>query len=107
MANDTVWREYIVENRVLLEKLFASNGWKKALLPWMKAQKDLKTQTLITSKDHVQSDILKGMILAFEQIISLPEGLSSFSNMPKAEERPIQQDATFASEGVYFEEDEK
>ena len=88
----SVWKEFIEENRPSLEKLFGQNVWKKALLPWLKATREIKIRTILTSKDHVEIDMARGFALAIEQIMNLPKGVSATKQVEtqkKAEQTPI------------------
>lgn len=88
-----VWKQFIEENRPSLEKLFAQNVWKKVLLPWLKATREIKIRTILTSKDHVEIDMARGFALAIEQIMNLPQGIAATKQAEK-QDAPEQTPAT-------------
>jgi len=51
---ESVWQEFIADYKGDLDKLFASRTWKKAIYPWLKANREIKIRTILASKDHVE-----------------------------------------------------
>jgi hypothetical protein len=102
----SLWDEFIVSHKSNLEKLFASNVWKKSLLPWMKAHRANRAETIIHSKDHISDDINKGMAIALEMLINLPEAIAAYEKQ-KPQENPEPQPATDYSEGLAWDEDDE
>ena len=97
-----VWKQFIEENRPSLEKLFAQNVWKNVFLPWLKATREIKIRTILTSKDHVEIDMARGFALAIEQIMNLPQGLEATKQGEK-QERAEQQPETDYMDGLAFD----
>jgi hypothetical protein len=100
----SVWKQYIEENRPSFEKLFAQNVWKKAFLPWLKATREIKIRTILTSKDHVEIDMARGFALAIEQIMNLPQGIAATKQAEK-QDTPEQTDTTDYMDGLAFDDE--
>lgn len=101
--NQTLWDEFITPYKGNLEKLFASNVWKKSLQPWLKAHREVRIRTVLQTRDHTETDINKGMTLALEMLMNLPEALAAY----KPAEKPVQQPATDYSDGLAWDEDDQ
>ena len=97
-----IWDEFIAQNSVILERLFASSGWKKAFLPWLKAQREVNIRTVLQAKNHIDIDVTRGMALAFEQIMNLPQALDASKKAPPE----VPQSTTFYDESIAFEEND-
>jgi hypothetical protein len=82
-VQQSIWQKHISENIPPLDKLFASAGWKRAFLPWLKAQREVKLRTVLESKDTNERDVARGMVLAFEQIAAFPGALDAFKEQSK------------------------
>lgn len=101
---ESVWQEFVQEYKADLEKLFSSRVWKRSLLPWLRANREIKLRTMLASKDHSETDVMKGMILAFEFVMNLPGAVSATEKEVK--EQPQQQDSTDYNDGISWPEDE-
>lgn len=103
--NQSLWEQFIVPYEGNLEKLFASVVWKKALLPWLKAHRESRVRTVLQSKDHVITDINKGMTISIEMLMNLPEALAAYKQQKP--EKVEQQPTTDYSDGLSWDEDDQ
>lgn len=92
-----IWQQYVEDFRPNLEKLFASSGWKKALLPFLKAHRERQVRIALNPGD---TDFAKGFCVALEMIMNLPQGMSSAKAEPA-----IQQESTHYSDSVAFDDE--
>ena len=89
-----------------LEKLFSSVVWKKSLLPWLKAHREVRVRTVLQTRDHTETDINKGMAIAFEMLMNLSEAIAAYKKQ-KPEEKPKQENATDYIDGLSWDEDDQ
>lgn len=105
-VQQSIWQKYISENIPTLDKLFASQGWKRAFLPWLKAQREVKLRTVLESKDANERDVARGMVLAFEQIAAFPEALLAFKEQAKQPQQPQEpQGSTDYIDSIQFDDE--
>jgi hypothetical protein len=105
-VQQSVWQKYVQENIPNLDKLFASTGWKRAFLPWLKAQREVKLRTVLEAKDANERDVARGMVLAFEQIAAFPEALLAFKEQLKTpQQQAEQQTSTDYIDSIQFEDE--
>jgi hypothetical protein len=71
----SVWNEFIVERIDQVEKILTSAAWKKAILPWLQAHREMKIRAVLQSDNHSQIDRDRGFVLAFEQLINLGKAI--------------------------------
>jgi hypothetical protein len=108
-GQQSLWDEFIMSYEGNFDKLFASVVWKKALLPWLRAHRANRMETIVHSKDHINDDINKGMVIAYEMLINLPELIPAYKKKKAEEadsEKPAQGSITYYSEGLDWDEDD-
>ena len=104
---ENIWRETIAENIPSLEQLFSSRAFKKVLVPFLRAQREVKLRTVLQSKDHMEMDVARGMALGFEQILNLPSALQAYKkNLAEAKTTEVPEDSVYSGEETLdFDED--
>jgi hypothetical protein len=101
---ESVWQEFIADYKGDLDKLFGSSTWKKAIYPWLRANREIKIRTILSSKDHVEIDMARGFVLALEGIMNLPGAVTVTKKEP--EQVPQQQDSTDYNDGISWDDTE-
>lgn len=103
-----IWDETIEGWEPNYEKLFASKVWKQSLLPWLKAQREVKLRTILGSKDHIEIDVCRGMVLAFEQFMNLPKAIEAHKKKSgETEAQSVPQAATHYEAGLAWDDEEE
>lgn len=69
----TLFSEFVDERLEQYDRLFSGNLWKKSLLPFLKSSRELAIIRLLASRDHTETDMQKGFILALDNVINLPK----------------------------------
>lgn len=71
--NENLTAQFLDEHLKQYDRFFSSMLWKKSLLPWLKAQREIANRALIQGKDHIEMDVQRGRVLMAEAIINLPK----------------------------------
>lgn len=101
---ESVWQEFIASYKGDLDKLFASRVWKKAIHPWLRANREIKIRTILASKDHVEIDMSRGFVLALEAIMNLPGAVAAKRDEPQV--APQQQDSTDYHDSISWDDEQ-
>ena len=101
---DNIWAKFISGFEPNLQKMFASRAWKQAFLPFLEAQREVCLRSVIDSKDHMEIDRKRGMVLAFEMMMNFPAAVGVYEKQ-KAETKAPEEQTTLADDAVYFEEE--
>jgi|SRR5882762_6094506 len=86
-VKQNVWNEFIVERIDQVDRTLTSPGWKKAIHPWLQAQREIFLRDVLSGKDHMTIDVSRGYVMAFEQIMNLGKAIEYERNRKSTEDQ--------------------